>query len=521
MNIAVLIKNSIPSFASLLLCCVFLSCFSNNIEARAQYEFGFEDLSFNNGETQAGGVSSGAKLGVGEKRPNRLASVGAYLSQEEIDAKNQTDESPSEKTIGALLLKTGFVQKGKATLEKKLYIVEGTYSRIRIPANQVEYAAADIEEIYRYKLAKPGTDTYNGAYAMGKWCLSNGLFEEAIAEFERGKAYATYPQAVAKLDREIETVQKVRSNSVRHEEKKPSQLVAETPQNEPVTITQAEELPEELEDFGYKKWTASVPGELLGSFHKDVQPVLIKRCAGPDCHGANSSQEFRLEYPDRKYSSSEAAARNMKATLEWLDYENLSNSPVILKPLQEHGGVKPIFSEKSKKQLAAIYQWSSSVPDAMPEYVAQMKKRNAESEALFQQLQAKLPKPITPETTLAEREGTLVTENLPERSAADSGFRTIPKSPPKPSGIEQVSHVRPQAAAPHPSRRYEFPNENRSTEPSFEIEFRKNGFETAAPKNVPSGNQNIPRKNPRFRSGEHAPASDPFDPAVFNRAFHE
>ncbi len=440
-----------------------------------------------------------------ENRPPRLLGPPSPLPLPKGETSNSADSAnpeadSDEKPIGALLLKTGFLIEGKAKLEQNLYQVQGKYGRVSVSAHQVEYAGTDIKDVFRYQREKTASSTYDGAYALAKWAAANGLNDEAIAEFERCKTLAAFPPMVKAIDNEIETV------------RKKEKISRELPR-----ISVGESIPsenEEADSFDYDAWCRSLPSGVFEKFKKDVQPFLVSRCATTDCHHSGSSREFKLLNPQRHHSNTAATARNLKAVLEKLDFEQPASGLLITVPMREHGGTKPLYTKQTKNQFGTVYQWALLVSNTMPDYVKTENRPVEEADSLI----------VPTENRDALRESPLLRSGGKESPILQVSHReelpvekkTSPKNLPKEScEPEEASEFSFFSEPLKKPQKINLPQD----QPSFDF-----GENTASP--IPTEKSGTEQTEPRSEAErvlerarllpKHEPI-DPFDPAIFNR----
>ena len=437
-------------------------------------------------------------LALPQTQAERLKPIPRPVPQSETVLETAiANPDAQEKPIGAILLKTGYMIIGEATLEKNVYNVFGAKGKPKIPAYKVEYAGTDRSDIYRYKRTLPSAASYDGIYALAKWCVVNAMYEEAIAEFQNCKSYISYPQMLKTLDKEIVAVEQIMINVQKRENA--ANVVVESIQDG-LNENASEE------HFDYKSWGLVVAPTVLEKFKKEVQPQLLRRCGATDCHGSNSKQEFRLTAPLQKYSTAEATLRNLKATFDQIDFQEPSASPLFVYPQRNHGGAKPIYTRQTKNQLTPIYNWAQLIPNTMPDFVDKYIEQKVQKN-----------KPIrTSDENAVITQAALTTQTKPLNYAP----------------IEQISH---EQAAPATTN-FSFFGQNRPVEQKVELVPNENGFrsnpnrqaiqmEKAAPQ-VPASTAPttmvLPNVNLRqSRMPTQTQAKDPFDPTLFNRKYHE
>ena len=385
------------------------------------------------------------------------------------------------KEIGAILFKNGYLIEGKITLNKNLFIVEGKY-KTTIPTYKIEYAGIDRFDVYRYMRSRPSSDSYEGAAALGRWCMSHSMPDQAITEFERTKTYTNYPHVAKTIDKEIAVAMQL---------KRKMEQTPELPEPQTSTVSTRN-----VKDAGTSPDTdllyAIVTPPVLEKFRKDVQPYFVNRCAAVDCHGTNSSQEFKLVTPMREYSSAEATKRNLKAVFDQLDFDDIPASPIIRMPLKEHGGAKKLYTQQSKKQFEAVYQWAQMIPNVMPDYVAEIGKRRqigSESTVVSQTSHV----PVMRESPLGAMKQAGFNEPKPSQSPTKMVSNSQITQTSHESDISMYENEAPQA----------FLGESTVGEQKIELHDNVPGFQFDGEK----------KKEQKI--------TDPFDPKAFNERYHK
>lgn len=400
------------------------------------------------------------EIGFDELSAPTLSIPGSHLRSNYHDIPLDQSATQMPQPIGALLLKTGYVTLGTATLERNVYQVQGKYGRFSVPTHRVEYAGSDLLDILQYKRSLLVSPNYDEVFSLGKWCLANGLNEEAIVEFERCKSFVSVPQAIRLLDNEIRAAQ--RTDPQFHEHRKLDAVLRE-------------ETSQHLDKFDYDRWGLTVPYVLAERFRKEVQPILIDRCAATNCHGSGSQNELTLQIPQRTYSTAGATVRNMKAAMEQIDFGNPVNSPLLTAPLRNHGGVKPVFGKKSQNTQGAFERWIGLVAQETPE-----------SLGLNRRVPNRLEAPLPIEESGTEQ---IVVSPQPLPTG-------LPQSLPTISPIQQVGYSEPKSVG-----RTTGSGNIKKAEPSPARETK-------------------PLQQPRKLKPENR-AADPFDPNQFNQKYYQ
>ena len=96
---------------------------------------------------------------------------------------------------GALLLRSGQVQRGKITPAGDHYIVSVPHGEFRFRTSDVELLCNDLEEVYEHKRAQLELGKVADHVDLADWCLRNQLFEHADKELGYALAAdANYPR---------------------------------------------------------------------------------------------------------------------------------------------------------------------------------------------------------------------------------------------------------------------------------------------------------------------------------------
>jgi len=260
--------------------------------------------------------------------------------------------SPLAPFDGVLLLKNGNTLSGRITQEGEVFtLAMGQKSTIRMPADRVEFACRSMEQAYLKYRALVGTTTVRHHVELANWCLDQQL--SSYGNFHLEMAVQSDPNSVVvtQLVRRYEAHRKKNANSVR---KASYEMPVVPPQPEP-SIPQAVDLASQL------------PNSLIYHFTRRVQPLLLNNCALSNCHSEVSSNSFRLvKFDSVRSIPRRMTLKNMNASLEFVNFQQLANSELVLKASTEHGGVHGHRSKLPPEQVAAIYAWVRGCGSSMP-----------------------------------------------------------------------------------------------------------------------------------------------------------
>jgi predicted CxxxxCH...CXXCH cytochrome family protein len=255
-----------------------------------------------------------------------------------------------------LLLRNGGVLEGQVIPAGDRYVVVlGDCAEIRVPVRDVDLHCVDLDEVYLRKRSRLASNDVTGHLDLADWCLQYKLHARAADQLLT--VIALHPQhpRLAGLERRLQLA--VESPELDGpQERAPSPLVG-------------------LADL--EKTSRSLPPEAVEEFTSQIQPLLLNRCAGSDCHSSTGSSDFRLVRPawsntiTRRFTQ-----RNLHAVMQWVDAEDAASSPLLTVPSGAHGGLETgLFGPREKEQFDLLANWvrrattveSAPVPEMIPE----------------------------------------------------------------------------------------------------------------------------------------------------------
>ena len=77
--------------------------------------------------------------------------------------------------------------------------------------------------------------------------------------------------------------------------------------------------------------------ELIRAYVTNIQPMLLTRCAAGNCHGPDSSRDFRLHEMANQRPSRKMTMRNLAAIMKQTNPDDIANSPIITWGASPHG----------------------------------------------------------------------------------------------------------------------------------------------------------------------------------------
>ena len=272
--------------------------------------------------------------------PQLVASVAIILAVTAAPRAQELDLGPEP---GVLLLRNGQVIEGKITRAGDLYYVTLPNGEIRIRAADVEFCCPNLEEGYRSKRAAVRLGNVHDHLELAQWSLRHGLFGHAGRELADAlDADPTHPM-IGVLERRLK-------------------MAMQPPATPPQPAKPSNPAPS-LE--GLDRLVRGMPPGSVETFAERIQPLLMNNCTAAGCHGQGSETDFRLlRVPVGRPPSRRLTQRNLHATLQLIDREKPSASPLLTAPIRPHGTAKTaIFTDRQITQYRWMVDWVRRVAE--------------------------------------------------------------------------------------------------------------------------------------------------------------
>jgi hypothetical protein len=382
---------------------------------------------------------------------------------------------------------------GKFVVLKGNRLVEGTAKIqgdkviVRQGALDRSFARADVlcladsrDGVYQYMRSKAGNNV-DSRLAVAKWCTFNGLREQALNEAREILKLQPTHRGATDLARSVEeSLRQFPANGSR-------------PKSEGALVTVEEP-------------AADVTAEAATTFISRAQPVLANQCM--ECHARDDhGSAFRLKRVTGFEVGPHSTHANLRAVAAQLKKDDPANSPLLIKALTAHGGMKqPAFVSRKAVAFRVLESWvavavgTGSIPPMTPP-TPPMSPISPTS-------------PVPPMTT---GQSAIAAPDLapgqPESAA------TVPPVLPTPPSIPAAEPAVRSTPSSAPTIPVIPPIDGRTTQPAPlpvipgvpQIRSLPTGREPVKPVKAES----------QFGTGSKPPAPggvDEFDPAVFNRA---
>lgn len=366
---------------------------------------------------------------------------------------------PARPSVGqAILLQDGKIVEGTVAKEGEKVIVRRGVIDQPFEKDKVQFIGESKDGVYRYLLGKLKPDDADGRFKLARWCVFNGMREQALTEVREVVKLQPQHALAREMARTLEESIRLfnADGSPTNAPATPGTSPAPgLPAVPPPTTQAAPAAPNAVVEQ-----QLDVSPEAVLVFGPRVQPILVNGCA--ECHAkADYAGSFKMACGSGHGADAQATRQNLVAAIGQITRQDPAASPLLVKSLSIHGGQKrPGIIGPHVPAYRVLEAWvylaagSSEMPATPP--------AAAPAPALP-------PKPAEPE--------------LPPKSAT-------PALPPPP--IPPAAEPKPLPPAIPPA----------APEPDFGVD--------APPKEPATAPDPASTKAP----------VDDFDPSIFNRAVH-
>lgn len=265
-------------------------------------------------------------------------------------------EQPS-KSPGYVLLRNGNVLRGEAKQDGAFVSVEeANVAAVRLPQADVLCWAPRLEDLYAYRLQHRKPHSLTARFEDLRWCIKQGLLEIADNELSQLQKLAPSDRRVVSMTALLHSAQRrqeVDAERAHEPDSGPPATGSEldplagsdVPTGEPrrpdlLGSLQADPLggrPAVVQDAEAE--VAAMSRELVVTYTKRIQPLLINRCGQAGCHGGASMAVWQLEhFGSSNRLPASFTRQNLGGLLQWIHHEQADASPLMVRATQPHGG---------------------------------------------------------------------------------------------------------------------------------------------------------------------------------------
>jgi hypothetical protein len=292
-------------------------------------------------------VQAAASEALSPTRPVAFPKNGKFLVLKPSLREETASTSPNADLIELMssrLIKIDGVVKVEAD---KLHVCQGAIYPFYRTAD-VLFVGETREQVYGYMRGRASLTDPLARMAVAKWCMFNGLREQAVAEAREVLRLQPENKVAAEMIRSLEASLK--------EFPSENSATASKPQEEKLVVCENE-------------W--EVTPEAAASFTTRVQPILANLCV--DCHAkADCAGTFKLTRISEFDSTPQNGLKNLRAVTAQLKRTEPLNSPFLIKAVTPHGGQKqPSFANRVAAGYRLLELWvtvavgpGSTIPSA-------------------------------------------------------------------------------------------------------------------------------------------------------------
>jgi len=248
---------------------------------------------------------------------------------------------PAAPGLGSVVLLTdGKMVEGTVTQTgEKVLVRRGSIDQ-PFAKDLVQFIGKSKDECYKHLLEKVKADDAPGKFKLARWCMYNGLREQALAEAQSVVKLQPNHAMAAEMARSLE--ESIRLFHADGTSKLPP----------PEAPKPAAPVAPKVVDV-----ESDVPAEAVAAFGPRVQPVLANLCA--DCHAKPAySGSFKLACGTGADHDAGIIRQNLKATIGQIKKTDPSASPLLEKALAAHGGMKQAaFANRMAPAFRVLEAW--------------------------------------------------------------------------------------------------------------------------------------------------------------------
>lgn len=247
----------------------------------------------------------------------------------------------SQNSAKLLVLVDGRIVTGQITPRPDGYDVHVDGGRMYIDSNRVRFEANSMPDAYERMRDSIPELTPSNHLNLARWCLENKLYTQAKREVLDALHLDPNREDAKRILRALEHVGKESKT---------------TPMGSGLTEYPA--LSQIQRPAIETRSLAGLSQSVAHGFVRDVQPLLMNKCANSGCHGNDTKSEFQLVWTLRR-STPALAERNLAAVLKQIDFSQPTTSPLLRIGVEAHGNLPAgVFPGRSGAvQLQKLQEW--------------------------------------------------------------------------------------------------------------------------------------------------------------------
>lgn len=250
-----------------------------------------------------------------------LLAASCQLVAAQNDSVLDEPQGQAPKDSKFLVLVDGQIVTGRVTPRPDGYDVQVAAGRMFIDSDRVRFQAASLPDAYDRMRDSILELTPASHLDLARWCLENRLHTQARREVLDALNLDPNREDARRMLRALEHVGE-RTNV----------------RNTGTGLTEYASLAEFQRPEIESRSLAGLSRSIAHSFVRDVQPLLMNKCANSGCHGNGTKSQFQIVSTHRG-STPAIAERNLAAVLKQIDFSRPLKSPLLELSEKSHGNM--------------------------------------------------------------------------------------------------------------------------------------------------------------------------------------
>jgi hypothetical protein len=285
-----------------------------------------------------------------------------------------------------VLLRNGEYLTGQVTHDKERYLVEADGTQIRLAKRDVDFVCRSLDEAYTIQRDRIPASRVDDRVRLTNWCLQHRLLGYAATELAAViEANPRHP-SIATLDRRLQQAieQGRKPEAPVAQTAKPQTLAPIVPdaphtavpiapdstspltsipppaeQSDPSVPPRPAKPRVPVSSAELDRFSRNLPNGTVEHFIETIQPILMNSCSTVGCHGPASKSQYSLIRPaaNGRITPRGTSQRNLFNTIEWLDHKRPSDSELLTKAREPHGGKPVAMLAENTIQYQQLAAW--------------------------------------------------------------------------------------------------------------------------------------------------------------------
>jgi len=271
-----------------------------------------------------------------------------------------------------ILLRDATVIEGQVTQQGETILILTVNARIRLPRDRVLCWADSIDGLYQYQLDHHLRNDFSSHLALAQWSLRNQFARGATEQIAAAAALRPQDPNLRYLREQLRQQEAMRTAGPPEPVPFDSADVASTPlipagfeeAAEEKSVTRDAATDPAPKSPSTAKTTQPLAADELRLFATEIQPILTNRCAMAGCHDRGSTSRWHLLTAPGLGNriSAQGTRQNYWNTLRWIDPNEPSSSPLLVRAKEAHGGISsPPLGNRDRLAIEQLQRWSESL----------------------------------------------------------------------------------------------------------------------------------------------------------------